>query len=320
MNEKDQQIRQFFSGQKESKFIQFDSVGLEYNVNRRVIDEISKMTPNDIYIIHCGKEICSPNKIPVREARNFFGLHYVVAGEGYLEFSGKKIKVSAGKMFTFCPSEEMVVYYPNKERPWTYIYIELAGLLSDTIMRDLGMRDRYHVFDVQGNGRIANAFFKLFEAFSETGDKSYRTYATLYALFAEFKEIHKPKKIKSETLKEQYVRQVFDYIRNNVENVTVKSIAQNSSVSSAYLTSVCKEVTGLSLKQCIIVYKLALVRNLLRITNESISSIAEKYGCNETKYFRKVFKKYFGISPTEYRQQEQSEKESNKSISHNHGK
>lgn len=316
MTEKDQQIRRFFSGEQEFEFFQLGLAGFEYNIKRRVIDEISKMTPNDIYIIHCGKEVCQPNKEPIKDVRKFFGLHYVIAGEGYLEFSGKKVKVSSGTAFAFCPSDEIVGYYPDSKRPWTYIYLELSGLLSDTIMRDLGFQNKYHLFAVQCNQRIASAFFKLHEAFCETGGKSYRTYAALYTLFAEFKELHPSKKAKNETLKEKYVRQVFEYVRNNFGNVTAESIAQNCSVSTAYLTSVCKEITGLSLKQCITVYNLSVARNFLRMTNEPIAAIAKRYGCSETKYFSKVFKKYFGVSPMEYRKREQSLKVPTKIITY----
>ncbi len=306
MTEKEDQIRQILSGAKKNKYLAVDSVGYEYSIKRRVIDEISKMSPNDVRILICGKEVCKSNKLPVGEPRKFYGMHYVIDGEGYLEFSGKKMKIGAGSTFTFFPNNEVVTFYPDEKNPWTYIYLEYSGLLAETIVRDLGIYGGCHVFNVGKNSNLADAFFKLYETFLTTGDKSWRTYAALYNLFAEFKDIQKTKKIKNETLKERYVRQAFDYMRNNLGNFTAEDVAKNCFVTTAYLTSVCKQVVGLSLKQCITVYCLSYAKNLLRMTNVPISSIAKGYGCNEARYFSKVFKKYFGVSPTEYRRREQT--------------
>lgn len=315
MTEKEDRIRQILSGEKQNKYLALDSVGFEYSIRRRVIDEISKIAPNDVRILTCGKEVCKKDKEPVSEPRKFYGMHYVISGEGYLEYLGKKVKISAGSTFTFFPEKEVVTFYPDEKNPWSYIYLEYSGLLAETIVRDLGIHGGCHIFNVGKNSNVADAFFKLYEAFSMTGDTSWRTYAALYNLFAEFKDIQKPKKIQNETLKERYVRQAFDYMRNNLGNFTAEDVAKNCFVSTAYLTSVCKQVVGLSLKQCITVYSLLYAKNFLRMTNTPISKIAARYGCSEARYFSKVFKKYFGVSPTEYRKRAQSLQ-----ISQNHQK
>jgi AraC-like DNA-binding protein len=74
-----------------------------------------------------------------------------------------------------------------------------------------------------------------------------------------------------------------------------------------YLRKLFKNKTSLTPHDYLLMCRMELAKNIIdsgisnRYSNYSISQIAEMCGYTEPLYFSKVFKKYFGISPTEYK-------------------
>ena len=63
-----------------------------------------------------------------------------------------------------------------------------------------------------------------------------------------------------------------------------------------------KKEKGISLSDYVIQEKLKIASSLLKGTNLSISIIASNIGYTNFSYFTQVFKKVYGVSPSEYRQ------------------
>ena len=300
-------IKKFFEQTTETPYFKIESAGFEYIKGRGILNELSMTMPNDLYVVEYGREVCPSDKTPVSGIRSFGELHYVFSGCGYIEYKDRKIKVQAGMLFGFPPDVD-VCYYPDPSNPWAYYQVTFSGLLCQSICKEIGMDEEGFVFEYRQNKKIESAFEAFYQSAINSGIHSVVTLAKLYSLFAEIKEVQKPSRVISD--KEHYVYEVFSFLKNNVSTATVDSVARNSMVSSEYLTRICESVVGLSLKECITVYRLQVTRNFLRQTRVPVAKIAEFYGCSDPKYFYKVFKKYFGVTPTQYRKAEQAVKES----------
>ncbi|MCC8151932.1 MAG: helix-turn-helix transcriptional regulator, partial [Lachnospiraceae bacterium] len=59
--------------------------------------------------------------------------------------------------------------------------------------------------------------------------------------------------------------------------------------------------TGMSFSQNIQKLKLRQAVRLIQNSNLSIATISDELGYSAPENFRKVFKKYYGMTPTEYR-------------------
>ena len=99
-------------------------------------------------------------------------------------------------------------------------------------------------------------------------------------------------------------------IRNRIsycyaEPINIDLLASAFFVSVSHLQHTFKEQTGMSIIDYINKTRIENSKKLLRETNFHISVIAEKVGIADYNYFSRVFKKYVGISPTEYRKNEQ---------------
>ena len=93
------------------------------------------------------------------------------------------------------------------------------------------------------------------------------------------------------------------YIKEGVyEDVSLVTIAERLQIHPNYLSKIFKQVTDESFTEHVIRFKMNEAKKLLKTTNAKVYEISDKLGYKDVAHFTKLFKKHFGISPTEYRQ------------------
>ena len=83
--------------------------------------------------------------------------------------------------------------------------------------------------------------------------------------------------------------------------LSIDTIADAVGYSSNHLNTLFKKETGRTLMACVIDYRMERAKYMLLAGKESISVIAMATGFTTVAYFTKVFKKYTGKSPTDFR-------------------
>ncbi len=86
----------------------------------------------------------------------------------------------------------------------------------------------------------------------------------------------------------------------------VEFYAEKLFMSSRNLNLICQKIMNQSVSEIIETRKLTEAKNLLAITNKSISEIGFELGYNEKSYFSNVFKKKSGQTPSEFRDEMQN--------------
>ncbi|WP_438444093.1 response regulator transcription factor [Gorillibacterium sp. sgz5001074] len=87
------------------------------------------------------------------------------------------------------------------------------------------------------------------------------------------------------------------------QDLSVKTIADRVFLHPVYLSKIYKAETGESLGDYIIRMKMDKALYLLRHTNKKIYEITTELGYQNPQYFSKMFKKYTGMTPNEFRDQ-----------------
>lgn len=102
--------------------------------------------------------------------------------------------------------------------------------------------------------------------------------------------------------KEEQLQTCIDYIGEHYrEDLSVKQVAEQVNLSATYFSRLFKKETGHSFVYYVTFVKLQRAIWLLRHTNLTIEQIAEELGFNTPNYFSCIFKKYAGLTPSEYR-------------------
>ena len=101
------------------------------------------------------------------------------------------------------------------------------------------------------------------------------------------------------------IRIICDYIAQNYQDagLSVKSISDHAGLSASYACTFFKNETGTTLNQYITDFRMRKAKQLLADPRNRISEISALVGYNDGNYFGKSFKKYTGMTPSEFKEQ-----------------
>lgn len=100
------------------------------------------------------------------------------------------------------------------------------------------------------------------------------------------------------------IGQAMDYIQEHLEeNPGRTEVAEHVHMNQDYFSRVFREHTGLTFKEYLLQEKMERAKKLLKNTRLSVGVIGMKLGYDNFSHFTSSFKKYMGITPKEYREQ-----------------
>lgn len=106
----------------------------------------------------------------------------------------------------------------------------------------------------------------------------------------------------NDTNNPELVYRIKQYIENNYNSkITLELIASKFFINPSYCSYMYKEKTGENINEYLTKIRMEKSKNLLKETHKSIDIISKEVGYRNTKYFFKIFKKYVGFTPLEYR-------------------
>ena len=112
------------------------------------------------------------------------------------------------------------------------------------------------------------------------------------------------------TEKNIQIREIIAYIQDNLfDDLSETTIASKFFLSKKYLSSFFKKNTGITLASYIRKTRLNYAAKIVVTTDKKMIDICELSGFNSLPTFMRVFKKEFGMSPSEMRQKYLSEEE-----------
>ncbi len=102
--------------------------------------------------------------------------------------------------------------------------------------------------------------------------------------------------------KSKYVLEAMAYISKhyNEPDISVGTVAQSLNISEGYLSHTFKKETDYTLLGYITRYRIHKAMELLKDCRVKVYEVAEQVGYRDIAYFSATFKKYTGISPSEY--------------------
>lgn len=105
--------------------------------------------------------------------------------------------------------------------------------------------------------------------------------------------------------KKKLVEQALRFVKENFDRreLALSEVAEAVGFSEKYLNLLFREVTGETINQAVVRLRMEEAARLLKDPANRIYEICDRIGYADQDHFREMFKKQFGLTPTEYRNQ-----------------
>ncbi|UUZ96575.1 AraC family transcriptional regulator [Paenibacillus sp. P25] len=153
---------------------------------------------------------------------------------------------------------------------------------------------------IQRNGSIELTRFQLYTPSLE----HYETVREINELFYSFFDEISSKLTEKRSMRhEELIRKINDLIESHYAdpNLCLNRIADELDMSPIYISRVYKQHTLTAIGDVINGIRLQKTKELLEQTSLPVADIAEQIGYTSSSYLHRMFKKNFGVTPTEYR-------------------
>lgn len=250
------------------------------------------------------------NKIqePVNRPKGYPSYQLSLCLEGSGIFTDEKNithTIEPGDLFFFAPNT------PHKYEPaaevWKLPYIVFTGHSAANIADYLGIGNSLVLKNISDTqfGKINVYFNKIYDTYySSIESRTARTSSMLYSLLVLISEVsHEDSKVSVNSFMQQ-LAPALNYIhRHACEDISVDDLADIVGVSAGRLSVLFKQAFGTTPAQTVRRYKLTQAKRLINTReNIKIKELAKMCGFTSTSYFVTAFKKEFGMSPTDYKQ------------------
>lgn len=109
---------------------------------------------------------------------------------------------------------------------------------------------------------------------------------------------------------DKIINDIITYINDNYreDTLSIEMICDHVSFNYHYICKLFKEKTNHSLGKYISEVRMKKAKEMINNGESNIDEVACKVGYNDTLYFSKCFKKYYGFTPTKYIKSHQNDK------------
>jgi len=257
---------------------------------------------HDLIVYHYGYEKCKAKHFWTG-VRDHYLIHYIISGKGTFIYNDKTYHLEQGQGFLICPNI-LSYYQADKDQPWEYCWIGFKGRKAKHYLSQLNLSVEQPIFNCQPNNSILFIVKKMIESKHITKGKDWVLTGLAYHFLAEIIQNEKYFNQAQDTknYSEIYVKKAVDFIEKNYSRkITVEDIADHVGINRKYLSSLFKELMHTSPQSFLINYRMNKACILLAQNLLSISHVAHSVGYDDPLLFSKMFKKYKGMAPSQYR-------------------
>ncbi len=244
----------------------------------------------------CGFQNISQGQLVTRKnGRVDYHILIVTGGEYSVLHQGKTYTLGAGDMVIYEPHEEH--RYENKPHS-SSMWCHFTGTAASEIMTDCGLNGG--VYFSEPDTELCDIFSRMIQRHFLPGERSLANASLIELLHRVSVLVREPvQKHRNETL-----LPVLTYINVNYnKKIPLDELARQSGYSKSRFSHVFSEYTGTTPVKYQNDVRLKVSREMLLSTLQSVGEIAFNCGFEDQLYFSRLFKRKYGVTPTEYRTQ-----------------
>lgn len=292
------------SGQLKGEFLyNHDKIRMQTQKLKTV--DNTKYTENEVHSIQ-------------QTVSGFYTLVYCRKNDAVVFIDGKRRNVPGNSMFVADKFSTVLTFSKSEQSPCTITAIDFKSTLFG--IPESGKKDFCEILNFAAN--ICNTALNLpenyflrdkkgrLERLFNDSDEEYRSRSLNYtnllknniqAILTEIARDLVSSENKSVN-QSDFVQQIIDYTQTHyTENLTLDKISEIFHYSPSYVTKRFMQELDMSFSDFLRQYRIYIACRMLKKENTQINTIMRNVGFNNTANFIKIFKKYIGMTPREYR-------------------
>ncbi|MGG7621267.1 AraC family transcriptional regulator [Bacillus coreaensis] len=320
----------FLAKQNSTSFKEFmNRLDLNFLIDNRIILPELNQTPDSLLVLE--ENIFKNKEFNIHVSKHdrytpafthkhlFFEILYVYSGHCKQKIMMDTINLNEGDLCILSPGVEhsvevfddsIVINILVRKRTFEGIFSEILedeNILSSFFSKILYTKNynNYIIFRTNNSTTIRMSIAHLFiEAIEKRKYSNKMLNYVLLILFAnllrgEKNMVELPAELRKSN---QYLSDILIFIQNNYKTVTLDELSSKFNFTISHLSRLIKLHTGQNFREMIQKIKLEKAVKLLESSSLKIYEISEQVGYENTTHFIRTFKKIYGISPNQYRQ------------------
>lgn len=252
----------------------------------------------NVYIPSLGYERRSSNgKRANLLPYNRYVFHYFINGQGRYH----NVPIKTGQ-FLFIPPFSDRNFESDPQSPLEFYYITVKGPDCEKILHNAGFNLSEQISECPFISKIPSIFrAPLFESHHDSEPTMYlmSIFLQLMALHKNYNSFFTDMPMKSSFI---YYKKAMIYIEHFLlQGVTPNDISHFLNISPEYLRKIFAKHHTCSLREYICKKRIEFAAEKLIYTQYTIREVANTIGYDDYTQFSRIFKKYMGVSPSEYK-------------------
>lgn len=261
---------------------------------------------SELLVLFTGESQTKPEHRLGPKVYDYYLIHYIISGKGVFTCRGEEYELGAGDSFLIEP-EQLVSYISDPEEPWHYCWIAFTGPRASGLVAETGVSSARPIVRMNRNRHIPVIFHQIRHAFRARGaNAQLKASGYLHLLLSEYcaaLAIPSASWAVADAENDRVVQQAIHYLSTQyAEPITIELMAESLGYNRAYLSRIFKRHTKVTPVTFLLKLRIDKARQLLRERLElTVEQIASSVGFHDPLYFSKQFRRWYGVSPTEYR-------------------
>ena len=258
------------------------------------------------YRLHTTPVIETPHP----EGRNDYQLLYIAEGKGYFYFNGSKkpTVVEKGNMILFRPKEPQVYNYYVEDKTEVY-WVHFTGWKVEEYLERYELPNKENVIYTGLSPDypwIYNQIIRELQLQRENYEEMISLY--MHHIFITINRyIVEGRQTKNDTIND--IERAVHYFNENFSKpISIEQYASEHLMSANWFIHSFKNIMKVPPMQYVVNLRINAAKGYLEKSNKNISEIANAVGYDNALYFSRLFKKYTGYSPSEYKKLDKSAK------------
>ncbi len=272
-----------------------------WNKNKGLRAIVTDSNQVDVHVIGVAVEANDPSSPPVSPQKfNYFTMHYVLEGHGWLEQGGERRDIVTGDVFVAFPGAK-ITYSQDETDSWTIGWFTFDGMKAAQYLERAGITPASPVLHIGESKLLRHIFVTTpYDVEKKPNNSDVIALSAFYQIFTALTAFaDSGERIRLHRTEQKHVSDAIIYVEENFAdpNLKLETVANALGVTSKYLSAIFKRVTGQTFNKFVTNKRISIANNLIEDGWTSVADIAYACGFKSPYYFSNVFRRYNRDSP-----------------------